>query len=178
MATDHDGRAVEIDDRVYRLDTLNGTTRHYGYVNVVCIANGNDVYVTWDDPRLADNMGPADELYVVDECKRVHPHADHDDAREVICDLPAGHEGGHEDHTHQQLGEIVCWEEAPVAVTPSNPENDHAWAVGQFQAWADEQADHQPREHSVPCARCRRGTWNRSAVCDRCELADAMAVRA
>jgi hypothetical protein len=30
---------------------------------------------------------------------------------------------------------------------------------------------HQPRERSVACQHCHRGTWNHSAYCDRCEPA-------
>jgi hypothetical protein len=27
----------------------------------------------------------------------------------------------------------------------------------------------QPREHTVPCSICFHQTWNRNAVCDRCQ---------
>jgi hypothetical protein len=37
-------------------------------------------------------------------------------------------------------------------------------------------AQHQPREHPVPCQGCRAMTWNRSALCGACERTeDALA---
>ena len=28
--------------------------------------------------------------------------------------------------------------------------------------------EHQSRERAVPCQRCRKDTWNNSAICDDC----------
>jgi hypothetical protein len=37
-----------------------------------------------------------------------------------------------------------------------------------FMSLASLRREPQPREREVPCSRCRRPTWNVSAVCDSC----------
>ena len=35
-------------------------------------------------------------------------------------------------------------------------------------------AEHQPREHDVPCQKCRFPTWNIDAICDACRARAAL----
>lgn len=73
-----------------------------------------------------------------------------------------------------------------MSITPSNPTNDKQAAIRTFTEWYEEdkmtkdithnnqRGGSQPRERTVPCQECRRATWNTSAICDRCDIQDAL----
>lgn len=62
-------------------------------------------------------------------------------------------------HTMKRLRreqEILSWERGGSLGYTNN------------ECWPPKYGQQQPREHSVPCALCRRQTWNYSAICTDC----------
>jgi hypothetical protein len=46
------------------------------------------------------------EVALTGECGGIYPHALHDDARDIRCDLTTGHDGEHQDHS---TSDVLCF---------------------------------------------------------------------